>query len=600
MHPNFLFGSSTPGELRRGEGQSPFLADSTDAGEKTRNKNIKRTKHAALMPRRRILSLWFPRLAAERCLRDRRGLPAGPFAVAGEDRNALVLVSLSVEASALGLTRGQPLRDAHAMCPGLETRRADPALDRAFLSVLRRWAGKFSPWVAEEPPEGLIIDLTGCAHLYGGEAALIEVVRADCAHLGLTVCAGIADTVGAAWALARYSGTGQGGARSGDDISQEARATRSRAAKRRHWEKGGPAPTTGAEKPRTARIALPGQTRTALAPLPVAALRLDAETSATLARLGLRRIEDLANQPRAALARRFGRLLVQRLDQALGIEPEPVTPARPADHFAVRLTLPEPIGQEADIFAALDRLLPPFGEKLRKAGRGVRRVRLECHRSDHGVSAIEAGLARPSAEPDRIRPLLAMKTGEIEAGFGIDMIRIEALATEPVHAHQHRGHAEAASDGAARLSGSVGMEDLVGRIGARIGLEAIVRLHPADSHIPEKTWTVLAAAWSEPAPAPWPRPRARRPLELCRPELVTAGESPTLPAAFRWRGRSFETLAALGPERIAPEWWLDDPDWRTGVRDYWRVTTRTGERLWLYYAHGAGLSPGWFCQGNFC
>ena len=551
------------------------------------------------MPQRRILSLWFPRLAAERCLRDRRGLPPGPFAVTGDVKNAQVLVSLSMEAEAAGLSLGQPVRDAHAMCPTLQTRLQNTALDRSFLTVLRRWAGKFSPWVSEEGPDSLVIDLTGCAHLFGGEAPLMEVVETDCADLGLTVRMGIADTVGAAWALARFSGAGQGCARSGDDIAQEARATRSRAAKRRHWERGGAPPGTQTPPNHSARIAASGQTRTALAPLPVAALRLEEETVATLNRLGLRQVGDLAGQPRAALARRFGRHLVRRLDQALGVEPEPVNPARAPDHFAVRLTLPDPIGLAADIMSALDRLLPPLSEHLKNAGRGVRRIRMECHRSDHTMQTVDAGLARPSADPHRIRPLLAMKVDELDAGFGIDMIRLEAIVTEPVHAHQHRGHAEAASDGASRLSGSDEMADLLGRIGGRIGLEAITRLHPADSHIPEKTAKSLAAAWSEPAAA-WPRPRGPRPLELWRSEIVAAEENPHLPASFRWRGRVFETRTALGPERISPEWWLDDPDWRTGVRDYWRVTTRSGDRLWLYYAHGATLSPGWFCHGSFC
>ena len=551
------------------------------------------------MPQRRILSLWFPRLAAERCLRDTRGLLPGPFAVVGDLKNAQVLVSLSDQAEAAGLTLGQSLRDARAMCPELQTKLQNVQLDRSFLTVLRRWAGKFSPWVSEEAPDGLVIDLTGCAHLFGGEVELMAEAEADCADLGLTVRAGIADTVGAAWALARYSGVSGQGGRSGDDIAQEARATRSRAAKRRHWERGGPAPKTLDRNRNSGRIAGVGQTRTALASLPVQALRLESETFETLSRLGLRQISDIAGQPRAALARRFGRQLVQRLDQALGVEPEPVMPARPPDNFAVRLTLPEPVGKTEDIMAALDRLLPPLSAKLKKAGRGVRRIRMECHRGDHTMSWVDAGLARPSAEPDRIRPLLAMKTDEIDAGFGIDLIRLEAVITEPVHAHQHRGHAEAATDGVARLSGSSAMDDLLGRLGARIGLEAITRLHPADSHVPEKTSKILAAAWSEPAPA-WPKARGPRPIELWRPEIVQAEESPQLPSRFRWRGRDFETRTAFGPERIAPEWWLDEPDWRTGVRDYWRITTRTGERFWLYYAHGAALTPGWFCHGSFC
>jgi len=449
--------------------------------------------------------------------------------------------------------------------------------------------------VAEEPPEGLMVDLTGCAHLFGGEMALLRQVEAECADLGLTVRAGIADTAGAAWALARYAGRSGGAARSGDDIDQEARATRSRAARRRHSEREG-----AASRPpplETTRIAAPGQTRGAIVALPVAALRLEDQVVAELVRLGLKRIEDLAGQPRASLARRFGAMLVRRLDQAMGVEPEPITPAKPPDNFAVRLTLPEPIGLEEDVMAAVDRLLPQLAERLREKGRGARMVRLEAHRVDGGAAVIEVGLARPSAEPDRIRPLLELTLGEIDAGFGIDRVRIVAPVTEPVHAQQHRGHLEAARDGGARGSGAP-LDDLVGKLGARVGLEAITRLHPGDSHIPEKTALVMAAAWSEPATG-WPEPPGPRPVLLWRPEMVTAPDVPALPERFRWRQRDLGAVAATGPERIAPEWWLDEPDWRTGMRDYWRVTTDAGEVLWLYFAHGGTMSAGWFCQGRF-
>lgn len=550
------------------------------------------------MPHRRILSLWFPRLGAERLLRLEPDVFETPFAVVEDRAGTQVLSSLSVSASAAGLSRGQPLRDAHAMCPALLTRPRNAAGEARFLAILRRWAGKFSPWVADEPPASLIIDLTGCAHLFGGEEALLAIVSSDCADLGLTVRTGIADSAGAAWALARYAGTQAAPSRSGDAIDQEAWATRSRAAKRRHWERGGPAPGVNQAATPPARIAAPGQTRQAIAALPVAALRLDRETADGLARLGLRRIEDLIGQPRAGLARRFGRGLVQRLDQALGIEPEPISPAKPPAHFAVRLTLPEPIGLEDDILAALDRLLPRLSEHLSAKGRGARRVRLECHRADHSMAPIEVGLARPSANPDHIRPLLALKLSEIDAGFGIDMVRVEAVQTEPVHARQHGGHADAARRGQARRDGAAAMELLIGRLGARIGMEAISRQHPADSHIPEKATTTLTAAWSEPA-HDWPVSPTPRPILMWRPEPVTAPDEAQVPVNFRWRRRGFDTAAATGPERIAPEWWLDEPEWRTGVRDYWRVTTACGARLWLYYAHGGTMSSGWFCQGAF-
>ncbi len=551
-----------------------------------------------MMPHRRILSLWFPRLAAERVLRLERGTREGPLAVVAEKGNMQVLASLSAEAEADGLTPGQPLRDAQAMCPRLATRLANPIAEAAFLSALRRWAGKFSPWVAEEPPASLVIDLTGCAHLFGGEEALLDQIEFDCRDLGLSVHSGIADTLGAAWALARYAGQPLPLARTGDAIDQEAWATRSRAVKRRNWERGGPAPRLAPPGNRQSRIAAPGHTRTALASLPVAALRLTEDAATDLARLGIRRVEDLAGQPRAGLARRFGRHLVQRLDQAMGVEPEPVSPARPPAHFAVRMTFPEPIGLEEDIAAALDRLLPALGERLEAKGQGARRVRLECHRVDQSMEWAEVGLARPSANPDRIRPLLLLRIGDIDAGFGIDRVRVVAAETEPVYDRQHRGHIDAAADVAARLSGNTALDDLIGKIGARVGLEAITRLHPADSHIPEKTSKVLAAAWSDPA-TDWPASPAPRPLLLWRPEPVAAEESPGLPLEFRWRRRTFRTKAGTGPERIAPEWWLDEPEWRSGVRDYWRVTTETGETLWLYYAHGGTMSGGWFCHGAF-
>ncbi len=550
------------------------------------------------MPQRRILSLWFPRLAAERILRLEPGLMEAPFAVVADRGNMQVLASLSVSAQAEGLRRGQPVRDAQAMCPNLITRLANPLAEAQFLTVLRRWAGKFSPWVAEQPPASLVVDLTGCAHLFGGEEPLLEQVQLDCANLGLTVHAGIADTVGAAWALARYAGQGPQATRSGDAIDQEAWATRARAVKRRNWERGGPAPGTELRIDRPARIAAPGRAHSALAPLPVAALRIDDATATGLVRLGLRRIGDLTGMPRAALARRFGRDLVRRLDQAMGSEPEPVSPARPPLHFAVRLSLPDPIGLDEDIVAGIDRLLPQLEKRLVAKGHGARRLRLQLYRSDGTMQSVEIGLARPSASPDRIKPLLIMKLPEIDAGFGIDCLRIEAHVTEPVHARQHRGHMEAAADASSRLAANTRIDDLVGRLGARIGLEAITRLHPADSHIPEKTSHRVAAAWSEPA-TDWPAAPTPRPLTIWRPEPVHAPDTPALPVQFRWRQRSLDTAAARGPERIAPEWWLDEPEWRTGVRDYWQVTTGNGERLWLYYAHGGTMSSGWFCQGAF-
>ena len=552
------------------------------------------------MSDRRILSIWFPSLGADRLIRREPQLGALPLGIVQDVHNTQVLTSLNPIARSHGLRVGQPVRDAHAMCEGLVTRTRSLPAEAGFLAALQRWAGKFSPWVAPEAEDGLVVDLTGCAHLFGGEAALLEVVQQDCNDLGLAVRMGLGDTRGAAWALARFAGQVAGSHRSGDAIDQEARATRSRAAKRRHWTKGGAAPVITLGPEETAhRIAAPGQMYSALGPLPIAALRLEPEIVAQLARLGLRRIGDLLGQPRASLARRFGRGLVMRMDQAMGSAPEPVSPAKPPEHFAVRLTLPEPIGLEADILAGIDRLLDRLCESLRAKGRGARRVRLQAFRSDHGIQQIEVGLARPAQEADRVKPLLALKLPEIDAGFGIDMLRLEAVQTEPVHARHMVGHLEAGEAVSRRLASNTALDDLIGRIGARVGLEAITRQHPAESHIPEKTAKTLAAAWSAPHEGGWPKPSNPRPLLIWQPEPVQAPDRPQMPEVFRWRGQTLTRVRVIGPERIAPEWWLDDPNWRSGVRDYWVTETADGQRLWLFYGHGGTMSSGWFCQGAF-
>jgi protein ImuB len=550
------------------------------------------------MPDRRILSLWFPRLGAERLIRAEPHLAEAPFATVDEDGPAQVLGALSLAASEAGLYPGQPLRDAFAMCADLLTRPRVAHHETAFLGTLHRWAGKFSPRVSVEPPAALVIDLTGCAHLFGGEAALAEQVVQDCADLGLTARVGIADTLGGAWALARYAGARPGMARSGDAIEQEAPATRARAGKRRHWERGGAALPPATRATQAGTIAPPGETWRALAPLPVAALRLEPRTCEALTRLGLRRVGDLLDLPRASVTRRFGRGLLDRLDQALGSAMEPVSATAPPERFAVRLSFPEPIGLEGDVTEALRRMTAHLCSLLQARGRGARVLRIEVHRCDQVMQwqAVTGAVASDDAE--RLMALLRLRIAAFDAGPGIDMMRLEAVRHEALHARTAAGHLAAAEQGLRRLSGGAALEDLIGRLGARLGMEAVTRHHPAESHIPERAAQVVTAAWAEPASG-WPEPPGPRPLLLWPPELVMAPDAPRLPEQIRWRGRDWRIAGACGPERILPEWWFDDPAWRSGPRDYWQVDTAGGERLWLYYAHGAALSSGWFCQGAF-
>ena len=554
----------------------------------------------AAAPRpRRILSVWLPRFAAEWRLR-RLGSVEAPFAVVGEIGGALRIRSLNAAAEAAGLAREMGLSDARAISPALITRPAAPEREAAALAALARWAERYSPLVATEEGEALILDISGCAHLFGGEEPMLTAMLNELSDLGFTARAGLADTRGAAWALARYAPTAVApGALSGDGVAPDAHATRVRTPKRRKWTR----PEFGVERGAgpAFRIAPPGETRAAIAPLPLAALRLPAETTSRLQRLGLRRVEELLLTPRAGLARRFGMETPLRLDQALGAAPEPISPARAETPIAARISFPDPIGLTADIEAATERLLDRVAQRLADRGLGARRLRLFLARADGTLETAEVGLARPTRDAHRIMPLFTRKIADLDAGFGVDAMRLLVTSTEPQAATQHKGHFAARAEASARLSpgGGEAFADLLSRIGGRVGLERLSRPLPAESHIPEKAWVNAAAAYADPPPGGWPDKGRRRPLALWPPEPLVDAAPGRPPASFRWRGRTHATTTAEGPERLAPEWWLDDPNWRSGPRDYWRVETESGDRLWLFEAHGGEMSGGWFAQGRF-
>ncbi len=480
--------------------------------------------------------MWFPRLASDRVLRAR---PVdGPFALILKQANAERLYCLNMEAEQQSLCQGMSLADARAFCPDLQSRPADPIGDARFLHVLRRWATRYCPWVGLEGDDGLVLDITGAAHLFGGEAMMLADMRQRLSRAGLSARIGLGDTRGAAWALAHF---GEGRAEIGQPFE-------------------------------------------ALVDLPVAALRLDDDIIAGLQRLGLRRIGDLEGAARAPLARRFGPDLLLRLDQALGRQPEQVTPLKEPPHYGVRMSLPDPIGLFDDVMAATSRLMDQLCAKLKAQEAGARGLCLTLRRVDQEAQMVELRLARPLRDAARILPLFERGVGEVDAGYGIDQIRLEAVQVEPLPVHQVSHVSTRRADQ---------LDDLITRIGTRIGLENVQRFLPADSHIPERSFLIAAAAWSEPGGS-WGGQRPR-PVRLFPPEPI-AGTGARPPRQFRWRRMPLTTARATGPERIAPEWWLSDDNWRSGMRDYWHVETRQGRRLWLFYTP---QNPGWFVQGEF-
>ncbi len=442
------------------------------------------------------------------------------------------------------------LADARAICPDLATRPADLPAEAAALASLRRWASRYAPMVASDGADGLMADISGVPHLFGGEADLRDDLQARLERVGLAAVSAIAGTRGSAHALARHGGG----------------------------------------------IIPDGRLAEGIAHLPVTALRVDHATAEALSRVGLARIADLIPLPRAPLAQRFGQGLVMRLDQALGQHAEPVAAEPDPPHFGVRITLPDPIGLQADVMAGLARLLDRLCDKLAATRMGARRVRLELRRVDRGVALVEIGLARPMRDPTRISALFAKGVDDIDAGFGIDAMRLTAPVVEPLAPEQLGGTTMRHEDALA---------DLLSSLGNRIGFDRVLRLLPADSLIPERSQILAPAAYSTAEPAP-KRTGPDRPVTLFAPEPVSA-VSGHPPARFRWRRMHFTTLRAMGPERITPEWWFDDPAWRSGLRDYWRVETREGPRLWLFVTPqkqnadwpGPAGDKNWYVQGEF-
>jgi len=507
------------------------------------------------------------------------------------ERGRLRLAAVDAAAERGGLAPGLPLADARARVPELETAAHDPVGDARALAGLAAWCDRYTPWVAVDGSgvagcdwggaAGLLLDVTGSCHFFGAlepeaENALLADLVTRLARRGLSARAALAETPGAAWALARFA-----------DLPPA-----------RPW-----------------MVVPPGGVRAALAPLPPAALRLTLEAAELLERLGLRRLEALFELPPAALNPRVGPGVARRLAQALGTEPEPISPRRPAPAHFVRRVFAEPIVAPDDIARALERLLGALCRDLEAVGCGARRLELTGHRVDGGACRLRLGTSRPNRDPAHLARLFAPRLERFDPGFGIEVMTLAATATQELSALQlalatadGEVAGEVAGEAAPRESrGNADPElaELIDRLNNRLGPDRVARPAPRASHVPERA--VAPAPALRETSAAWGAleqgtvfgaTTLPRPLRLLpRPEPVEAvallPDHP--PARFRWRRLGHEVTRAEGPERIEPEWWHP----RSGLaeepaRDYFRVEVTDGRRYWLYRADGR-----WFLHGIF-
>jgi protein ImuB len=508
---------------------------------------------------RRILAAWLPLLSTDRLKRKDASLSERPpLVISGKAGNALYVAALEPRAQRLGLYKGQPLANARAMARDLTILPADDRKDQELLEGIAEWCDRFSPFVVTDPPDGLILDITGVSHLFGGEAAMLDHVTRKIAAQGFAVTAAIAGTSLAARALARFA---------------------------------------------PGHIAAAGGEAEALARLPVAALEADAKIIAALNRAGLKTIAQVRARARDELAARFGKAFVTQLEILLGQHDRPINPRRPLPDLMAEQHFAEPVVTEDAIAASLLSLAQSLGNVLEKRGLGLRRLEASFFRADSQVRRIALRLGGASRDADRVLRLLREKldalNDPLDPGFGFDVIRLEAMLTERTEI--------SATSFDRNENVRTEIQYLADRLSARHGEARVLRFVAQDTHIPEAQSVAIPAQDREFANTPWPPRRLPadpplRPLRLFeKPEEInvpfaTAPDGP--PSLFRWRRAQFNVARAEGPERIAMEWWKKE----NPTRDYFRVETREGQRFWLYrdgIYDQSGLKPRWYLHGIF-
>jgi len=513
-----------------------------------------------------------------------------------------------------GARPGARLTDARALDPALVAIPADPDGDAALLQRLAKWAGRWSPLV-EVDGDGLRLDVSGVAHLFGGEEGLVRDIRQRFARLGLTARVAIAATAAAAWALARFPSPQRG---EGD--SAKLSGVRENKADR-IGRTPSPYPLPAGER----------ELVSALSVLHVSALRLDPDTVRTLERLGLKTIGALMDMPRLALARRFrgAEDVVDALDRMLGRKPEPLT-AAPVDlPPRALLKLEEPATHPEAPGQALERLIPELVRQLQERRLGARRLALVGYRVDGSVGVASVATAIPSREPKHLLRLLADKAAALNPEFGFDAFALTAEWTEDLSAAQDSLVEEP--------SGERDIARLVDRLSVKLGPQRVRRPQAKESHLPEQAsgWVsalhlpspsgegrrggvrpnglnarerASEAASSRfirhPPPSPSLEREGMRPQRLLdRPEAIDViyATPEGMPRRFVWRRAVHDIARAEGPERIAPEWWRQPSSAR--LRDYYRVEDGEGRRYWIYreglVGDGRGEAPGWFMHGMF-
>jgi protein ImuB len=496
----------------------------------------------------RFVSIWFRHLKTDWFIRRQPPLKDMPFVLAAPDHGRMLITATNTNAENEGVYPGMVVADARAVISSLQVLDDIPGLSTKLLTGIGEWCIRFAPAVSVDEPNGLLLDVTGCAHLWGTEKEYLTDIYKRIRQFGYDISMAIADTIGAAWAMARFG-------------------------------KGSP-------------IVESGQQLTALLGLPAAALRMEPAIAERLEKLGLRQVKDFIHLPRPSLRRRFGEALLQRINQALGHEEEWISPLQPIEPYQERLPCLEPIVTATGIEIAIQRLLDALCKRLQQEGKGLRIATLKGYRVDGKMVSIGIGTNRPSCNSQHLFKLFELKIDSIEPALGIELFTLSAQKVEEVLVTQEKLWAQNGGLDDMELS------QLLDRIEGKMGSHCIHRYVPDAHYWPERSFK-LALSLNEKPTTPWKLDRPRPLQMLFKPQAieVTAPIPDYPPMLFRYKGTLHKIIKADGPERIEPEWWLQDGE----HRDYYVVEDEEGKRYWLFRSghYDAAKSWQWFIHGFF-
>ncbi len=495
---------------------------------------------------KRFVTIWFPYLKTDWFTRREPELKHQPFVLYASSHGRMIITAVNKMAESKGIYTGTVLADARAIVPSIVVKEDTPDFFIKKLKDIAVWFIRFAPIVAIDPPDGIIIDATGCIHLWGTEEAYLLDIRKRLLDIGYTIRSAMADTIGAAWAVTRF----------GEQHS----------------------------------IIPHGAELAAIGYLPPESLRIDAGAYERLHKLGLHCIRDFIHMPGAVLRRRFGNEFIQQLQYALGYKEEYLTPVEPLAIYHERLQCLEPIVTATGIQIALQNVLSNLCRRLQMEQKGLRTAIFKAYRVDNKIEQIDISVNRPSSDQHHLFHLFELKICTITPSAGIELFTLDALKIEDNNPEQEKCWNETGT-----LTGQ-GIAQLMDRFCNRIGEKNIHRFLPAEHYIPERS-VKKADSLSQDIDSAWctNNPRPVQIMTTPEPVMVTAPIPDYPPMLFRYKDKVHKIIKADGPERIEQEWWLQDGR----HRDYYYVEDEEGCRYWLFRSghYDDGGSGRWFLHG---